>query len=209
MQITKRAFYLLVALVLLQAGLTVAQGSLFGTWQRLSDNWSLVEYVAGNSGTTIKTGTGVGGSYEQRIGVLGNAQARPWWRHLYQIYGGVEIQNSSNESFSDAHSVIALGPQTNTTLVVEHFGISIDATNLNGGVYWRNYDGVSTLGGIRVVPNGIGGFQMIFSVRNTAGQLIDVAALDPSIDPSGALAIMADGGQHRLRREANGNATLQ
>ncbi len=202
----KRTIWLLAFLGILNTGAIIAQGSLLGTWQRLSDYWSLNEYAPGNSGRTVRASNG---SFEERWCVTNPGIARPCWRNLYQIYGGVEIQNASDENYSDAHSKIALNPQTNTTLEIAYEGARVHATNLDGGFYVHSYDGINRLGGIRVVPNGIGGFQMIISVRNTVGQMVDVAAFDPSIDPSGALAIMADGGQHRLRRRSDTVATLE
>lgn len=181
-------------------------------WQRISDWWALVQFGPGNCGVTIKTEPEAPGSLEFRAGALGNSQQFPWWRVLFQIFGGIELQNSSDENFPDAFTVIALGAQRNTSLGVAAEGINIDVNNLNGAIAFRGPEDAQgnrpVLGKIRLCDNGANGFQMIVSIRDNTGTMRDCLILDPSVDASGALATIAGGSMHRLRRTAEGNATL-
>lgn len=180
---------------------------MFGVWEKLSDFWAKLSFSNNNSGVTV-TSDGPG-SMEFRFAALGNTgSARPWWRVLFNATSGVEVQNSSNENFSDALTIIALGAQINTSFGADTNGLNVDVSNLDGGLKVRSFDGAATLGRIRCVSNGQGGFQWIFSARNSSGQMIDMAALDPDLVWDGALAVKASGADHRLRRDAGGNATL-
>lgn len=182
---------------------------MFGAWERLSDWWARLRFGNNNSGFTV-TSDGPG-SLEFRFAALGNpGSPRPWWRVLFNATSGVEIQNASNEVFSDALTVVALGAQQNTSLGVAAEGINVDVTNLDGSVTIRSFDGATPLGRIRCVSNGQGGFQWVFSARNKNGVMIEMMALDPDQAFDGCLAIVAGGAWHRLRADppTGGNATL-
>lgn len=179
----------------------------FALWEKVSDFWATLRFGASNSGVTVSSDGP--GSMEFRFAALGNpGSPRPWWRVLFNATSGIEVQNASNENFSDALTIIALGAQTNTSLGVAAEGINVDVSNLDGSLTVRSFDGVTALGRLRCIANGQGGFQWIFSARNNSGQLVDLAALDADQIADGALAVKASGADHRLRRDSNGNATL-
>lgn len=180
---------------------------MFGVWEKLSDFWARLRFGNNNTGITV-TSDGPG-SMEFRFAALGNAGSpRPWWRVLFNATSGVEIQSATNENFSDAANVMSFGAQTNVNANVDANGLNLDVASLDGSFKIRNADGTATLGAIRAVGNGQGGFQLIFSARNKTGQMIDMMALDADQAFDGCMAIVAGGAQHRLRRAADGTATL-
>lgn len=181
---------------------------MFAVWEKVNDWWNTLTLKSGGAGMTIKTdGSGPSG-YEIRIGILGNNTPRPWWRIFFNATGGIEIQNASDELFTDAANVVSLAGQTNINANIDAYGLNLDAGNIDGRVAIRNGDGTAVLGAMRAVGNGQGGFQVIFSARDKTGAFVDLMALDPDQRHDGAMWVQADNAPRRLRRKSNGDASL-
>lgn len=178
-----------------------------GLWVRISDFWTSIFFGAGNSGMTV-TNPGPG-SFEVRVGALGNPGiARPWWRALFSNSGGVEIQTASSEAFADGMNCISIANQTNANINIEGRGINIDLQNLTGRLCFRNGDGSVELARIECYPGTNGNFTLALSALDNTGVMRRCLYFDPGADPASSAVVNVAGGDHRLRRTPEGNATL-
>ena len=187
---------------------------MFGIWEKVSDWWATLKFSNNNSGFTV-TSDGPG-SLEFRFAALGNAgSARPWWRVLFNATSGIEIQNASNENFTDAANVLSFSAEQNINVNIDQFGVNLDCNNGSGAINVRQGDGGPTIGRLSIGPSPLGsGTAIVLSAKNLAGNLQPCLLVDPN-DGSQAdtgdnpVCIWVGGGWHRIRRTPEGIATVQ
>lgn len=179
---------------------------MYGEWTRNSDNEA--ELVLGPGNGVVKMINNGPGSLELRYSMLNNNAPRAHWRILFNATGGVEIQNASDDTYTDAKNVLSLaGGDVNVN--IDNYGTNMDSQRLDkfSRVSFRNSDGSQVLGQVASGPSPLNANQsaLYLSSVNLAGNLQPYIIIDPrdstQIDAGDNPICLWVGGQwHRVRR---------
>jgi len=182
----------------------------YGDWVRVSDYESKLEMGPGNG--VIRFINNGPGSMELRFVAMNNSASMAHWRFLFNSTGGLEVQQSPDDSYTAAKNVLSIaGGDVN--VVIDQYGLAQDSqrTDKLSRVAFRNSDGTQVLGQVTCGPSPLNGNQpaLYFSAIDPSGTLKPCMVIGPRDGMTASqtdandnpIAFWVGGGWHRLRRQ--------
>ena len=186
----------------------------YGDWVRVSDNVS--EVVLGPGNGVIRMINNGPGSMELRFVAMNNSAPMAHWRMLFNATGGLEIQQSPDDTYAAAKNVLSIaGGDVN--VVIDNYGLAQDSlrTDKLSRVAFRNADGTQVLGQVTCGPSPLNGNEpaVYFSAVNLNSTLqpyLVIGPRDSNQADSGdnPICMWVGNAWRRLRRDPNGFAKL-